>query len=140
MSDTEKKKTRRQWLYDSETNNIVTTETAFELDKMTPQAELFISLYGCKQYLADCIASKGGDEFSDEERAEAMQERFGNLCSDKFKIIHTESGFYFKDPDAKPTTRTGGVGRSKVVQGLMDKHGWSEDKAINFWNSISGKV
>lgn len=136
MSD-EKKKTRRQWLYDEETKNIVTAETAFDLNKMTDEAALFTKLYGCKQYLADCIASKGGKEFSDEERAEVMLDRFENLCDDKFKLTFTESGFYFKDPNAVAAKRSGGVGRSKIVQGLMDKKGFTEDEAIEFWNSIS---
>ncbi len=52
MSESEKKKTRRQWLYDNETDNIVTKETAFDLNKMTDEAALFLKLYGCKQYLA----------------------------------------------------------------------------------------
>lgn len=135
----DKKKTRRQWLYIEESNLLNTKEAEFDLTLITNQANMFLTLYGCKQYLADVIASKGGSEFSDKERSEAMQDRFNNLCSDKFKLIHTESGFYFKDPNAAPASRGGGVGRNKVVQGLMDKKGFTEEEAIEFWNSISIK-
>jgi hypothetical protein len=130
----EDKKTRRQWLYDSEKNNMVTTETSFNLNDMTEEADLFLKLYGCKQYLADCIAAKGGSEFSDTERANAMTERFNNLCDDKFKLTHTESGFYFKDPDAVATKR-GGIKQSALYDGLIEM-GKTHEEAIEFINKI----
>ena len=129
-----KKKTRRQWLYDIETDTIVTKGTSFPLTKMTPEADTFLKLYGCKQYLADCIASKGGDEFSDEERADLMTERFNNLCDDKFLITHTESGFYFKDPAAVSTKRTG-IKQSALYNGLIEM-GKSHEEALAFITKI----
>lgn len=115
----EDKKTRRRWLYDNETGIIITAETAFDLNKITGQAELFLSLYGCKQYLAHCIASKGGKEYSNEERAATMQERFSNLCSDEFKLTHTESGFHFKDPNAAETARQPSATLETIYNGLI---------------------
>ena len=140
MSEDKTKKTRRQWLLSDDSTVLKTAEGSFDTDELTAEGQQFIMLYGCKQYLADSVASKGGVEYTDAERLDTMQDRFDNLCSDKFVIVKTEAGFYFRDPDATPVSRGGGVGRSKVVQGLMDKHGWSEDKAILFWNEISGKV
>jgi len=134
----DKKKTRRQWQYDNDTSELSTKEADFSLTGMTKEAALFLKLYGCKQYLADCIASKGGDEFSDKERAEAMTDRFDNLCSDKFKLIHTESGFYFKDPDAVATKR-GGIKRSDLVQGLIDSGKYTEEEALAFAIKLSQK-
>ncbi len=137
MSDDKVKKTRRNWLINE--SDLITKETSFDMTLVTEVGNEFLKMYGAKQYLVDKIANKGGIEFSDQERSDAMQERFDNLCNDKFKLVHTEAGFYFKDPDAVPVSRGGGIGRSKVVQGLMDKHNWTEDKAIIFWNEISAK-
>ena len=67
-----------------------------------------------------------------------MQDRFENLCSDKFKLTHTESGFYFKDPDAVATKR-GGINRSSLVQGLIEEHGFTEEKALAFAIKLSQK-
>ena len=134
----EDKKTRRQWLYIEESNLLNTKEAEFDLDVITPEADLFLKLYGCKQYLADCIASKGGEEFSDKERADTMHERFDNLCSDRFKLTHTESGFYLKDPDAVATKR-GGIKRSDLVQGLIDSGKYTEEEALAFTIKLSQK-
>ena len=130
------KKARRQWLVDK--SNLVTTETAFDMDEMTEDASLFLKLYGLKQYLADCIASKGGSEFSDTERADVMIERFNNLCDEKFLVVHTESGFYFKDPDAVATKR-GGIKRSDLVQGLIDSGKYTEEEALAFAIQLTQK-
>ena len=134
----DKKKTRRQWLYISEADILNTKEAEFSLELITEEAALFLKLYGCKQYLADCIASKGGDEFSDKERAETMIDRFSNLCSDKFKLTLTESGFYFKDPDAVAAKR-GGIKRSDLVQGLIDSGKYTEEEALAFAIKLSQK-
>lgn len=132
MSDNKIKKTRRQWLYDQDV--LMTKEANFPLEDMTEEADLFLKLYGCKQYLADCIANKGGTEFSDEERAEAMQDRFDNLCDDKFKLTHTESGFYFKDPDAVATKR-GGIKQSALYDYFI-ADGHTHEQAIEAINKI----
>ena len=139
MSENDKtKKARRQWLYYNESNELKTKEIGFNLDQLTLDAKLFLRLYGCKQYLADCIASKGGIEFSDKERADTMQERFVNLCDEKFKITHTEAGFYFRDPDAVATKRGSGVIVLKIYNAcLLD--GKTADEAKAFVLSVTGK-
>ena len=131
-------KTRRQWVYDNETGILSTKEKMFDISEVSPEAGLFLKLYGCKQYLADVIASKGGTEYSDKERATIMQERFGNLCNDKFKLTHTESGFYFKDPDAVATKR-GGIKRTSLIEGLMEDFDMTEEEALAFAIKISQK-
>ncbi len=138
MSETEKKKTRRQWLYDEDTGDLTTNEATFNMAEITTESDLFLRLYGCKQYLADKIASKGGEEFSDSERADAMQERFSNLTSDKFKLVHTESGFYFKDPNA--TTKRGGGVMVKKIYDACIAEGKSDDEARDFVKTVTGKV
>ncbi len=131
-------KTRRQWLYNNDTGELSTKEKMFDLNTINPEAALFLKLYGCKQYLADCIANKGGEEFSDEERAGTMQERFANLCDDKFIIVNTESGFYFKDPNAV-TKRGGGVVVKKIYAGCIDD-GKTDAEAKAFVLKVTGKV
>ena len=138
MSDTEKKKARRQWLYDDGTAELSTKEGEFYLADITKEADLFLRIYGCKQYLADCIASKGGVEFSDNERYITMTERMSNLCNDKFKLTYTESGFYFKDPNAT-TKRGGGVMVKKIYAGCIDD-GKTDAEAKAFVLKVTGKV
>ena len=124
----EDKKTRRQWLYNSETGELTTKEATFDLNLVTKEADLFMKLYGSKQYLVDGIASKGGSEYSDEERASTMQERFSRLCNDKFKLTYTENGFSFKDPDAVATKRENSVGIETLYNGLV-KDGMEPEEA-----------
>ncbi len=128
------KKIRRQWLFDAETNNIVTIETAFDLNLVTPEGKLFLQLYGFKQYEADIISAMGGTEFSDAERADKMNERYDDLCDKKFKIVHTEAGFYFKDPDAVAAKR-GGIKQSALYDYFIEQ-GHSHEEATAAINKI----
>jgi len=132
MSEDKTKKARRQWQI--EEGNLITAEAGFPLEELTKEGELFLKLYGCKQYLADSIAAKGGIEFTDTERAATMTERFVNLCDEKFKITHTEAGFYFRDPDAVATKR-GGIKQTALYDYFI-ADGLTHEQAIAAINKI----
>jgi len=122
-------KKRRRWLLNSDNTILSTNEGEFNLNDIEPEGELFLRLYGLKQYLADSVANRGGTEYSNDERLEFMQEKYDNLCNDKFRLTKTESGFYFKDPDA--VAKRGGIKQSALYEGLIEM-GKTHEEAIEF--------
>lgn len=132
------KKIRRQWLFNASTMIISTKEGSFDLSKATEQGMLFLTAYGAKQLLVDKIAGKGGEEYSDVERLDLMTVKYDQLLNKKCILTHTENGFSLKDPDAV-VTRSGGIKRSDLVQGLIDSGKHTEEEALAFATKLSQK-
>lgn len=118
---------RRHWLIDTAKNVLSTVGITFKLDKMTEGAIHFLMLYGLKQYLADCLAVQKPVVLTTAEIKERLDKRFANLCSDKFELITTESGYYWKDPNAVAAIRGESASLETIYTGLVNDGNSPED-------------
>ena len=129
---------RRHWLIDMAKNILSTSEKTFELDEMTEGATGFLILYGLKQYLADCLAVQKPIVLTEAEIKERLDKRFGNLCSSKFELTLTDSGYYWKDPNAVAASRKPSVTLDAIYNGLI-ADGMEPAKACEKVESWTGK-
>lgn len=93
-------KTKRNWTTNEDFSEVTCDLGTFPVGDLTENGKTFALLYGMKQILADSIAGKGGAEYSDKERADAMSAKHAYLCNPKCTLEQTDKGFRLVDPDA----------------------------------------
>lgn len=102
---------------------------SFDLTKITEAAADYGFFYGVKQDLSDAKAGMADkDGYTEADRISAMQGHFLRFSNAAYKVVRSEKGFSFKDPDAVSTPKQVGVTLSVLEEKI--KTGTAEQREL----------